>query len=53
MIKVRMMNEYIIDEMLKSDQEINYDNFYKDDLIQMLKVCREKYKELLKEKKEN
>lgn len=50
MIKVRVMNEYQIDEMLKSEDEINYDNFYKDQLIDMLKVCRDKYKKELERK---
>ena len=50
MIKVRVMNEYQIDEMLKSDTDINYDNFYKDQLIDMLKVCRDRYKKELERK---
>ncbi len=44
MIKVRVMNEYQIDALLTSDIEINYDNFYKDDLVSMLKVCRDRYR---------
>lgn len=52
MIKVRTMNEYQIDAMLKSDIDINYDNFYKEQLIDMLKVCRDKYKNELKAKNE-
>ena len=50
MIKVRVMNEYQIDAMLKSDIDINYDNFYKEQLIDMLKVCRDKYKKELETK---
>ena len=44
--KVKQMDEYVCAEMIKSDIELNYDNFYKDDLIRLLKVCRKLYKEV-------
>lgn len=40
----KVLNQYIVDEMLKSDIEINYDSFYKDDLVLMITICRDKYK---------
>lgn len=44
--KVKQMDEYVCAEMIKSDIELNYENFYKDDLIRLLKVCRKLYKEV-------
>lgn len=44
--KVRQIDEYICAEMIKSDIELNYENFYKDDLIRLLKECRKEYKKL-------
>lgn len=42
--KVRQINEYVCAEMIKSDIELNYDKFYKDDLIRLLEACRKEYK---------
>lgn len=61
--KVKQIDEYICAEMIKSDIELNYENFYKDDLIRLLKECRKEYKksqsqlkakeEVIKEAREN
>lgn len=45
---IMLTNKYIILEMLKSNQKINYDCFYKRDIEHMLEVLREEYKRLLK-----
>ena len=42
--KVRQIDEYVCAEMIKSDIELNYDKFYKDDLIRLLEACRKEYK---------
>ena len=40
------LNKYIVIEMMKSDKLINYNAFYKNDLIFMLQILREEYKKM-------
>lgn len=51
MIKVKQADEYVIAELIKSEVEINYDKFFKDDLIKIAKVSRNLYKNILNENK--
>ena len=43
---VRMLNDYQIKALLLSNQEIQYENFYKEELIQFIKIARKILKEL-------
>lgn len=51
MIKVIQTDEYLIAEMIKSDVVINYDNFYKHDLIRYAEISRNMFKKLQAENK--
>ena len=45
------LNYYVVSEMLKSGNNINYSAFCKDDLIYILRICRELYLDSLKKLK--
>lgn len=51
MLKVRQTDEYLIAEMIKSDVVINYDKFYKNELIRYAEVSRNMFKKSQKENK--
>lgn len=44
------LNRYIVEAMIKNGKNIHYNAFTKEDLIYMLRICREMYFELLNRK---
>ena len=47
-----MLNEFWAYELLNSKADLNFEKFYRNDLIIMLNVCFREYKKLKKQLKE-